>query len=88
MFKALKVAYPWTRYQANCCGNALDRKQSNQRLSLSYCFELQPYMKVSRMISPIVEKKFFHGVHKLVYWRYLVEENDIEQKRAALLNHG
>ena len=44
-------------------------------------------MKVSRMISPIVEKKFFHGVHKLVYWRYLVEENDIEQKRAALLNH-
>ena len=79
MFKALKVACPWTRYQDNCFGNALDRLLSNQRLGLSYCFDLQPYMKVSRMISPIVKKDFFHDVHKLVCARYLVEQKDIEK---------
>ena len=36
-------------------------------------------MKVSRMISPIVKKDFFHDVHKLVCARYLVEQKDIEK---------
>ena len=81
MFKSLKVACPWTRYQDNCFGNALDRLLSNQRLSLSYYFDLQPYMKVWRMISPIVKKnkKKIHDVHRLVYSRYLVEQKDVEK---------
>ena len=33
------------------------------------------------MISPIVKKKCFHDVHKLVYSRFLVEQKDIEKNK-------
>ena len=77
--KPLTSLVPGRGIKTTASETHVDRLLSNQRLSLSYCFDLQPYMKVSPMISPIVKQKLFHDVHRLVYSRFLVEQKDIEK---------